>query len=142
MIEYIDTFYNLSYSQLIIALSLMYPLHKSLGYAIRFLATDLLQELSLQIAMKSSCYFLFRHLGLPTLPNSTQFSNANSLIQFSHLLLATDSRYIISERTTQKTPVTCEAACSLVRYQHCSGREPHRKHIFCCVTSPRTRVYV
>jgi hypothetical protein len=47
---------------------------------IRFLTTGLLQELSLQITVKSSCHFLFNHLALPTLQNSTQFSNANSLI--------------------------------------------------------------
>jgi hypothetical protein len=29
--------------------------------------------------MKSSCHSLFNHLGLPTLQNSTQFSNANSV---------------------------------------------------------------
>jgi hypothetical protein len=40
MIGFVDTFfYNLSYSQSIIALPLIYPLHKSLGHAIRFLAT-------------------------------------------------------------------------------------------------------
>jgi hypothetical protein len=30
--------------------------------------------------MKSSCQILFNHLGLPTLPNSTQFSSSKSLI--------------------------------------------------------------
>jgi hypothetical protein len=54
--------YNLSYSQSIIALPLIYPLHKSLGHAIRFLATDLLQELSLQITMRSSGHFFFQSL--------------------------------------------------------------------------------
>jgi hypothetical protein len=51
-----------------------------LVFAIRFLATDLSQELSVQITMKSSCHFLFNHLGMPTLQKSTQFSNSNSLI--------------------------------------------------------------
>jgi hypothetical protein len=73
-------FYNLSYSQSIIVLPLIYPLHKPLGHAIRFLATDLSQELSLRITMKSSCHFLFNHHGMPTFQNSTQFSSANSLI--------------------------------------------------------------
>jgi hypothetical protein len=81
MIGFINTFvYNLSYSQSIIALSLIYPLQKSLGHAIRFLATDLSQELSFQITIKSSCHFLINRLGLQTLQNSTQFSNPNSLI--------------------------------------------------------------
>jgi hypothetical protein len=30
--------------------------------------------------MKSSCLFFFNHLGMPTLQNSTQFSNVCSLI--------------------------------------------------------------
>jgi hypothetical protein len=81
MIGFINTFvYNLSYSQSIITLSLIYPLHKSLGHVIRFLATDLSQKLALQITMKSSCRLLFNHLELQTLQNSTQFSNSNSLI--------------------------------------------------------------
>jgi hypothetical protein len=50
------------------------------AFTSRILATDLSQELSLQIIMKSSCHFLFNDLGMPTLQNSTQFSNANSLI--------------------------------------------------------------
>jgi hypothetical protein len=33
--------------------------------------------------MKSSCHFLFNHLGLPTLQNSIQFSNSNSLISLA-----------------------------------------------------------
>jgi hypothetical protein len=81
MIGFIDNFfYNLFYSQSIIALPLIHPLHKSLGHAIRFLATDLSQEFLFQITMKSSFYFLFSHLGMPSLHNSTQFSNANSLL--------------------------------------------------------------
>jgi hypothetical protein len=74
--------YNLSYSQSIIALSLICPLHKSLGDAIRFLATDVSQELSLQITMKISFNFFFIQLGLPILQNSTQFSDYNSLISW------------------------------------------------------------
>jgi hypothetical protein len=59
MTGFINTFvYSLSYSQSVIALPLIYPLHKSLGHAVRFLATDLSQELSLQITTKSSCHFL------------------------------------------------------------------------------------
>jgi hypothetical protein len=81
MIGFIDTFFhNLSYSQSIITLALIYPLHKSLGHTIRFLAMDLSHKLSLHITMKSSCHFLFNHLGLPTLQNSIQFSDSNSLI--------------------------------------------------------------
>jgi hypothetical protein len=79
MIEFIDTFYNLAYSQSIIALSLIYPLHRSLGHATRFLETDSSQELSLQITAKF-CHFLFNHLGMPTLQNSTQYSNSPILI--------------------------------------------------------------
>jgi hypothetical protein len=80
MIGLINIFvYNLPYSQPITALPLIYPLHKSLGHAIRFLATDLSQELSLQITMNSSCHLLFNHLGLPTLQNSTQLPNSSSL---------------------------------------------------------------
>jgi hypothetical protein len=79
------------------ALSLIHPLHKSLGHAVRFLTTDLLQEPSLQITMKSSCHFLFNHLGLPTLQNSTQFSNSNSLIPLATNRLP----YIVAARTTQ-----------------------------------------
>jgi hypothetical protein len=86
--EFIDTiFYNLSYSQSIIALPLIYPLHKSQGHTIHFLETDLAQELSPQVTMKSACLFLFNHLGMLTLQNSTQFSNAQSQ---SHI--ATDGR--------------------------------------------------
>jgi hypothetical protein len=81
MIGFIDPFfYNHSYSKSIIALTLVYPLHKSLGHAIRFLATDLSQELLLQISTNSSCHFSFNHLGMPTLQNSNQFSNVNSPI--------------------------------------------------------------
>jgi hypothetical protein len=82
------------------ALSLICTFHKSLGHAIRFLATDLSQEVSLQTTMKSSCRCLFNHLGLPTLQNSTQFSNYNSLIESSYKRL------------------------SLL-----AGRGPHRKHL-------------
>jgi hypothetical protein len=80
MIRFVDTFYNLFYSESIIALFLIYPIRKSLGHAIRFPVTDLSQELSLQITMKSSCHFLVNRLVMPTLQNSTQFSNDNSLI--------------------------------------------------------------
>jgi hypothetical protein len=50
------------YSQPIIPLALIYPLHKPLARAISFLVTDLSKELSLQITMKSSCHFLPNHL--------------------------------------------------------------------------------
>jgi hypothetical protein len=81
MTGFINIFvYSLSQSQSITALSLLYPLHKSLGHVIRFLATNLSQKQSLQITMKSSCHLLFNHLGLPTLQNSTQFSSSCSLI--------------------------------------------------------------
>jgi hypothetical protein len=133
MTGFIDTFfYNLSYSQSIIALQLIHTFKKSLGHTIHFLATDLSQELSLQITTKSSCHFLFNHLEVPTLQNLTQFSSANSLTQFSHPLLATDSRYIDSAWTMLKTRVTCQTACSLVHYQHWAWYGPHRKHLFCC----------
>jgi hypothetical protein len=82
MIGFINTFvYNLSNSQSIIALPLIYPFQQSLRDTIRFPATDLSQQLSFQITMKSSCHFLFDHLGMTTLQNSTKFSNVNSLIQ-------------------------------------------------------------
>jgi hypothetical protein len=46
MMGFIDAFfYNLSYSQSIKVLPITYPLHKSLGHAVRFLAMDLLEEL-------------------------------------------------------------------------------------------------
>jgi hypothetical protein len=51
----------------------------ALGFSVfssRILATDLTQELLLQITMKSSCHFLFNPFGMLTLQNSTQFSNA------------------------------------------------------------------
>jgi hypothetical protein len=44
--------------------------------------------------------------------------------------LQRDTRYIDSARTTQKTRVTCQTACSLGRYQHWAWRGPHRKHFF------------
>jgi hypothetical protein len=51
-IGFINTFfYNLSYLQSIIALPLFYPLQDSLWHAIRFLATDISQKLSLQITI-------------------------------------------------------------------------------------------
>jgi hypothetical protein len=59
----------------------------SVVFAIRFLATDLSQELSLQITMNSSCHFLFNHLWPPTLQNSTQFSNSNSLVPLATKIL-------------------------------------------------------
>jgi hypothetical protein len=75
-IGFISTFvYNVSYSKSPTALLLIYPFHKSLRHAIRFLVTDLSQELSFQIAMKTSYHFLFNHLGLP----NHQFSSYNSL---------------------------------------------------------------
>jgi hypothetical protein len=46
----------------------------------RILATDLSEELSRQIIMKSSCHFSFNRLGIPNLQNPIQFSNANSII--------------------------------------------------------------
>jgi hypothetical protein len=73
--------------QAIIALLLFYtlsspPLH-TLRFSIftsRILATDLSEELSLQITKKSSCHFFFNRLGMRTLQNSNQFSNAKSLV--------------------------------------------------------------
>jgi hypothetical protein len=65
-------------SQLTIAHALEFSV-----FASRTLTTDLWQELSLQISVKYSCHFLFSHLGMPTLQNSTQFSKANSLIYLS-----------------------------------------------------------
>jgi hypothetical protein len=50
-----------------------------------FLETDSSQELSLQITMKSFYRFSFNHLGLPTLLNSSQFSNANFLSSSSRI---------------------------------------------------------
>jgi hypothetical protein len=118
-----------------------------------FLAAGFSQVLLFQITMES-CSSLFSHLGLPTLQNSTQLSNANSLIQFfSPPLLATNSCYMDSAQTTQKI-LTCQTACLLVRSQHLAWRGPHRKHLsfintrqgpqqktrrHCCLTSPHTR---
>jgi hypothetical protein len=34
--------------------------------------------------MKSSCHFLFNHLGLSTFQNSTKFANSNSLVSSSY----------------------------------------------------------
>jgi hypothetical protein len=60
MTGFINTFvYDPSYSQSVIPLLLIYPLHKSLGHTIRFLATDLSQELSLQTTMKAEGLLLF-----------------------------------------------------------------------------------
>jgi hypothetical protein len=69
----------------------------------------LTEELSLRTTRKCSCHFLFNHLGMPTLQNSTQFSNLP--ISLSDLTLATDCRYMDSARTTQKTPFTHVAYC-------------------------------
>jgi hypothetical protein len=127
MIGFIDTFsYNLSYSQSIIALPLIYPLHRSLLHAIRFLATDFSQELSLQVTVKSSCHFLFNHLGTPTLQNSTNFSNANSLISSSYkrtLVIypqhGPHGKHISRVRIRVHWPIT----------QHWAWSGPHRKHL-------------
>jgi hypothetical protein len=101
-------------------LSLIYALHKSLGHAIRFLATDLSQELSLQITMKSSCHFLFNHLALPTLQNSTKFSNSNSLIP-----LATNRLSLYRPgRTSRKTRVRLRVHWPVA--EHWAWRGPHR----------------
>jgi hypothetical protein len=128
MIGFIDNFlYNVSYSQSIIALPLIYPLRKSLGHAIRFPATDLSQEQSLQTTIKSSCHFLFNHFGKPTLQNSTQFS---------HPLLATVSRYIDRHGPRRKH---VSLGRLLVHWSFISmGHGPQQKtQPLSCVTSPR-----
>jgi hypothetical protein len=71
------------------ALLKMYPLHKSLGHAIRFLATDLSQELSYQITMKSSYHFL--QLPIPkdrpnSLPTTVLYSYNNCQLRNSPIL--------------------------------------------------------
>jgi hypothetical protein len=75
LLDLLTHLYNISYSQSIIALPLIYRLHKSLRHALRFVTTDFSHELSLQITMKSSHHFSFNHFGIPTLQNSAQFSN-------------------------------------------------------------------
>jgi hypothetical protein len=67
--------------------------------------------------MKSYCHFLFNHFGLPTLQNSTQFSNSNSLIPLAINRL---SLYSLG-RTPWKTRATCQNAWS----------GPYKKHLFC-----------
>jgi hypothetical protein len=118
-----------------------------------FPAMDLTQKLSLQITMQSSCHFLFNHLGVPTLQNLTKFSNANSLIQFSHQLLATDSRHIDSAWTTENMcymsdclfigplPALCMAwttekkplLLSSINTRH--QQQQKTQPLYCCVTS-------
>jgi multidrug efflux pump subunit AcrB len=91
MIEFIDT-YTCTFTQFgttgnYNTIAILHTFQLTLAHALGFsafisliLTTDLSQELSLQITMKSSCHFLFNHPGMLTLQNSTQFSNANSLI--------------------------------------------------------------
>jgi hypothetical protein len=58
--------------------------------------------------MKSSYYFLYIHLGIPT----PRTQPSSPMLILSALI----SRYIESARTTQKTRVTCQTAYSLVCY--------------------------
>jgi hypothetical protein len=76
-----------------------------LVFTIRFLATDLSQEQSLQITMKSSCHFLSSHLGLPTLRKSILFSNSNSLTPLaqSHSYVTTDGQ--LASLSWNKAPI-------------------------------------
>jgi hypothetical protein len=54
MMGLIDTF---SLQSLLFTISYSYPLHKLPGHAIRFLETDLSQEITFQITVKPSCHF-------------------------------------------------------------------------------------
>jgi hypothetical protein len=93
-------------------------------FTIRFLPTDLSQELSLQTTIKSSCHFLFNHLGLPTLRNSTQFSNCNSLIPLATNRL---SLYSLRSDPMESTVFSCRVflcylatSCSMIHREHSS----------------------
>jgi hypothetical protein len=78
------------------------------------------QKLSLLITMKYSCHFFFNHIGLPTLQNSTQFSN--SISSLCTPLLNCPKRFSVcykpSARTTWKTPFfyCCLGVYSYVAY--------------------------
>jgi uncharacterized membrane protein YagU involved in acid resistance len=68
------------YSAIVILHTFQFTVAHALGFSVltsHILATDLSQELSFQIIMKSSFHFVFNHLGMPTLHNSNKFSNAN-----------------------------------------------------------------
>jgi hypothetical protein len=91
MIVFIDAFFvvSLNYNQYR-AIVHLHTLQFIAAHALEFsvstsciLAADLNTELSLQITMKSCRLFLFNYLALPTLQNSTKFSNSVS----SHTVL-------------------------------------------------------
>jgi hypothetical protein len=72
-----------------------------------------LTQFSFSYSLYSSCHFFFNHPGLPTLQNSTQFSNSNSLLPLksqnqSHI--ATDGRSV-SQSVSQSW---CRAYCLTV----------------------------
>jgi hypothetical protein len=85
----------------------------ALGFSVftsRILATDLPQELSLQISMKSSCHFLFKPIGIPTLQNSTlvlqcYFSNLLQSESESGSELFYDWRFIASQFVLATSPL-------------------------------------
>jgi hypothetical protein len=92
-----------------------------LVFTIRFLATDLSEELSLQITLKSSCHFFFNYLGLPTLQNSTQLANSELL------------RFLTTLRFLWNFGTQLSQAIFRASYRP-SARTTHRKHIHCPVT--------
>jgi hypothetical protein len=57
--------------------------------------------------MKSSCHFLFNHLGMPTLQNSTQFSNAYSPFPQSEILY--DWRFTANQFVLAPSPLRLTA---------------------------------
>jgi hypothetical protein len=98
--------------------------------------------------MNYSCHFLFNHLGLPTLRNSTHFSNSNSLISVvlrcTHILLvllfpSNWLFYIDAARTTQcrKHSSSC---CRGVLPLSCLANSLGADHIENTSSAIRTRV--
>jgi hypothetical protein len=93
----------------------------------RLLATDLNTETS-----TSTHYEVF----LPFLVQSTWNLGTQLKTLPDCLLSYSRPSYNSSARTPQQTPVTCQTASSLVRYQRWAWRGRHRKRrlLYCCVT--------
>jgi hypothetical protein len=98
--------------------------------------------------MKSSCHFLFNHLALPTLQNSTQFYKANSLSlsnsptigiswsEFSaELPVILEPQYITAERTAYKTSIIVDV---FIVQLPSTGHDRYLLHIVVRVTQQRT----